>query len=120
MDQVLISLTDGAWHDLKELSSKVHLTASKMKKILLFLSEFTFVELDAEGRRVRIDPTTQEWLQRLQGPQQEELFSTNFIKFYEDISNKIEALDHAIRYLKEHERKLDLLLSELEKLMTKK
>jgi len=37
-----------------------------VKKILLFLSEFTFIELDAEGRRARIDPATREWLQRLQ------------------------------------------------------
>lgn len=66
IDQVLISLEDGEWHDLDELSNKVQLPAYKVKKILLFLSEFMFIEFDAKGRRARIDPTTKRWLQRLQ------------------------------------------------------
>jgi len=66
IDQVLISLIDGEWHDLDDISGRVRLTTSNVRKILLFLSEFMFIELDAEGRRARIDPATQKWLQRLQ------------------------------------------------------
>jgi len=66
IDQVLISLIDGEWHNLDDISGRVHLTTSNVRKILLFLSEFTFIELDADGRRARIDPATQKWLQRLQ------------------------------------------------------
>lgn len=65
-DQVLIFLEDGEWHDLEELSNKVQLNNSKMKKILSFLSDFMFIELDPEGLRARIDPKTNRWLQRLQ------------------------------------------------------
>jgi len=65
IDQVLISLEDGEWHDLDELSNEVQLPAYKVKKILLFLSEFMFIEFDAEGQRARIAPTTKRWLQRL-------------------------------------------------------
>lgn len=65
IDKVLLSLEDGEWHDLNDISGRVQLTTHKVKKILIFLSDFTFVELDMEGWKARIDLATRKWLQGL-------------------------------------------------------
>jgi hypothetical protein len=65
IDKVLLSLENDEWHDLAKIENKAQLSTYKVKVILSFLSEYKFIEFDAEGRKVRIDPATKRWLQSL-------------------------------------------------------
>jgi predicted transcriptional regulator len=60
IDDVLLVLSDGAWHDLSEIEHALQIGKAELLKIVELLKEFNFVRI--KGRRVSIDTDTKNLL----------------------------------------------------------
>jgi len=47
-------LEDGNWHTLAELRRDLRLSETELRRVVDFLGRFGFVEVDAEGERVKL------------------------------------------------------------------
>ena len=65
VDDVLVALETGRWHDLRDLSKTAHIDAAKATKIVQFLEEYHFVLVDAESKGIRLSADLRILFQRL-------------------------------------------------------
>lgn len=72
IDEILMLLKDGNWHDLKEIAEKCSLDELKVKMIVSFLSKYDFVELDKKGRKARLRPLMLEFIEEIERIREEE------------------------------------------------
>ncbi len=54
IDEVLVLLEDGRWHNYAEISKKSGLRRTKLAALLDFLAEYEFIDLDAERREAKL------------------------------------------------------------------
>lgn len=65
LDEVLNVLKDGEWHSVRELMTCV--SPMNLERVLVFLSEFKFVEWNKKIGQVKLSYCTLDFLQRLFG-----------------------------------------------------
>jgi len=62
VDEFLVYIADGGWHDLGEAAEKVGVIPKKALRLARFLSEYGFIKLEDGGSRVKIDAMTKKVL----------------------------------------------------------
>jgi hypothetical protein len=72
IDEVLLLLKDGEWHDLKEITEKVALPKFKTEKVVNFLSEYDFIQLNENIRKMKIKPPIHDFFEKIQRIENEE------------------------------------------------
>jgi len=75
IDEILMLLKDGDWHDLREIAQKCSSSKPKVETIVSFLSKYDFLELDRKGRRARLRPLVLEFIDEIQHIRIEEAFN---------------------------------------------
>ena len=75
IDDILWLLTDGEWHDLKEIAEKAALPQTKAELVISFLGEYDFVQLKENTKKVRLQPPSLEFIKELQHLEQETALS---------------------------------------------
>jgi hypothetical protein len=66
IDEILITLKDGNWHDLNEIAKKCSSNKLRVEIITSFLSKYDFMELDKKGRKARLRPLMLEFMNEIQ------------------------------------------------------
>jgi len=66
IDEILMLLKDGNWHDLREIAEKCSSDEFRVEMIVSFLSKYDFMELDKKGRRARLCPLMLEFINEIQ------------------------------------------------------
>lgn len=64
-DKLLDVLKDGKWHTAKEIMDKTRIEEHKEKLLMSFLREFEFIQADKKADRMRLNPSTKEFLEKL-------------------------------------------------------
>lgn len=64
IDLVANALENGEWHELDKIFEKCKLSEVKFKKILKFLEEYDFIEIN--GRKMRVCTSLQRFLEETQ------------------------------------------------------
>lgn len=75
IDEILWLLKDGKWHDLKEVTEKVALSKIKTEIAVSFLREYNFILLNEKTKKVRLQPSTREFIEEIQRLEKEEALS---------------------------------------------
>ena len=55
IDDVLVFLSDGVWHDLFEITYAMQIDNQKLEKIVRLLTEFNFIQISEHKVRVTFD-----------------------------------------------------------------
>ncbi len=66
IDLVINILKNGEWHELSKIFEKCNLSEVKVEIILKFLVEYGFIETDGCGRKVKVSPSLQKFLEETQ------------------------------------------------------
>jgi predicted transcriptional regulator len=64
IDLVANALKNSEWHELDKIFEKCKLSEVKVKKILKFLEEYDFIEIN--GQKIRISTSLQRFLEETQ------------------------------------------------------
>jgi biotin operon repressor len=56
IDRFFATIRNGAWHSIDELSDKLGISTSKLKKLSKFLSERGLITYQEKNRRIKIQP----------------------------------------------------------------
>lgn len=65
INELLDLVEDAKWHDLSKVAEKIRLNEFKVDLIASFLAEYEFINLDKEGRRIRIVPSVLRFLRKI-------------------------------------------------------
>ncbi len=65
IDGILKLLENGEWHDLKEIGKAIQLQDSDLASIMKFLAQYDFIKLDKEGKKAKLDSSTQGFLKKI-------------------------------------------------------
>lgn len=71
VDDILVWLRDGKWHSLSEVVEKFRLSEFKAERVMSFLAEYRFIQLDRERRKARLTPPTLSFLEEIQRVEKE-------------------------------------------------
>lgn len=66
IDEILLLLRDGKWHNIKEIAQKTSLPESKTKIAFEFLGEYNFVRLNKNTKRAKIQPSIAQFIEEIQ------------------------------------------------------
>jgi len=72
IDDVLWLLQDGDWHDWQEIAKKFGLKESKAETILDFLTEYSFIQLSEDRKKVKLQPMMLKFIKEIQQLEDEE------------------------------------------------
>jgi len=72
VDDILKLLENGKWHDLKEIKKKTQIHDFDITSIAKFLAQYKFIKLDEEGKKVKLDPSTRNFLNKIRQLEGEE------------------------------------------------
>lgn len=75
IDEILWSLKDGKWHNLKEITEKSSLAESKAKMTINFLQEYRFIQVDENERKAKLRPQMLKFIDEIQHAEKEEASS---------------------------------------------
>ena len=75
VNEILLLLKDGKWHDLTEIIKKCLPPKSKVKMAVSFLWEFDFIQLDRNGQKAKLRPLVLRFLHEIQRVEKEEALS---------------------------------------------
>jgi DNA-binding IclR family transcriptional regulator len=62
MAEILELLSDGKWHAFEEIQKTTKLTENNFLRVIQFLKEYSFVVVDEEKRRIRLDENARNFL----------------------------------------------------------
>jgi len=65
VDDILRLLKNGKWHDLKEIGKRIQLQDLDVASITKFLAQYNFIKLDKEGKKAKLDSSTQIFLKKI-------------------------------------------------------
>jgi hypothetical protein len=71
-DTILQLLENGKWHYLKDITEKTFLPSFWFENFTKFLGKYNFVKLDGAEQKVKIDPPTNRFFQRIRQLENEE------------------------------------------------
>ena len=66
IEQVIDVLKDGEWHELDEIGEKCELSDVKVESILKFLAEYGFIQINGNGRKLKVGPSLKKFLEETQ------------------------------------------------------
>lgn len=67
LDELLgLLLMDGEWHTLDEIATELGAPEEKLHPALRFLSGYSIIELNQQGRKARLTAESYTWLKTLQ------------------------------------------------------
>ena len=66
IDDILLLLKDGEWHDLQEIAEKVALSHTKTEVVFSFLAEYDFVQLNENTKEVKLQSPLLKFINELQ------------------------------------------------------
>ena len=72
VDDILKLLENGKWHDLKEIGKKTQLQDLDIVSVKKLLAKYNFIKLDKEGKKAKLDPSTQDFLKKIRQLEVEE------------------------------------------------
>ena len=72
VDDILKLLENGKWHDLKEIEKKTQIYGLDITSIAKFLAQYKFIKLDKERKKVKLDPSTRNFLNKIRQLEGEE------------------------------------------------
>ena len=75
IDEILWLLKDGRWHKLEEITEKSSLAKYKAKMAIGFLQEYSFIQVDENGRKARLYPPMLNFLDEIQRVEKKEILS---------------------------------------------
>ena len=62
IDEVVDLIRDGQWHQLEDVVNKIKLPKPKTDKILEFLADYDFIDLDNKHKKVKANPALTKFL----------------------------------------------------------
>ncbi len=65
IDEILMLLRDGNWHDLSQIVEKSSLNELKVEMIVSFLSEYDFIDWNRKGGKARLRPLMLEFMNEI-------------------------------------------------------
>jgi len=65
IDDVIMLLKDGKWHDIKEVTETVTLPKSKTEMIISFLIEYDFIQQEGT-KKIRLQASMLEFIEGIQ------------------------------------------------------
>ena len=65
VNDILELVENGKWHDLKEIEKKIQLQDLDITSVIKFLARYNFIKLDKEGKKAKLDPSTQDFLNKI-------------------------------------------------------
>ena len=74
-DEILWLLRDGKWHNLKEIGENIALSKFKAEIAVNFLGEYDFIQLNTKAKRIRLQPSILEFINKIQRIEEEETLS---------------------------------------------
>jgi DNA-binding IclR family transcriptional regulator len=75
IDELLWLLRNGKWHNLEEISEKAALSKFKVEIAVNFLWEYNFIQLHKKARKIRLQPSILEFINKIQRIEKEEALS---------------------------------------------
>ena len=75
IDQILLLLKDGEWHEINEIAEKVALPKSKIKIAFEFLNEYDFIQLNENNKSAKLKPSIVKFVEEIQRLEKEETLS---------------------------------------------
>jgi len=72
IDEILLLLNDGDWHDYAEIIEKCLLPKAKANIAVAFLREFDFIQVEGNGLKARIHPSMLNFFKEIQLVEKEE------------------------------------------------
>jgi len=72
VDDILKLLENGKWHDLNEIRKKIELQDLKVESLTKFLAQYDFIELDKDGKKVKLGPSIQDFLKKIRRVEEKE------------------------------------------------
>jgi len=66
IDEILITLKDGDWHDLSEIIKRFSSNKLRAEMIITFLSKYDFMELDKKRQKAKLRPLMLEFMNEIQ------------------------------------------------------
>ncbi len=72
IDEILMLLKDGEWHEIKEIRNRSPLNEFRMDVIIRFLEEYSFVTLDEKRQKAKLHPLMINFVEEVQRLGEEE------------------------------------------------
>jgi len=72
VEDILMLLKNGKWHDLKEIGEKTQLNNLKVKSVTKFLSQYNFIKLNEGEQKIKLDPSMKKFLKKIRQLEGEE------------------------------------------------
>ena len=72
VEDILELLENGEWHDLTEIERKAQLQDLDIASVTKFLAQYNFIRLDKEGKKAKLDSSTQDFLKKIRRLEGEE------------------------------------------------
>ena len=72
-DEILFLLKDGNWHNINEIEKKIPTSKANIEKIIDFLNEYEFVNLNVKTKKVKIQNTILELINEIQRLEKEKI-----------------------------------------------
>jgi hypothetical protein len=66
IDKFFEVLKDGKWHSINEITNKTKMKENNLKLVTSFLEEFSFIHVDKEKKKAKLDSPTRKFLQKLE------------------------------------------------------
>jgi len=76
IDNILLLLKDGEWHDLNQIAEKLPISPAKAELAVSFLAEYNFVKLTENTTKVKLQSPLFRFINELQRLEQETALST--------------------------------------------
>lgn len=66
IDEVIMLLKDGKWHDIQEVTETVELPKPKVEMIISFLEEYDFIQCEESARKIKLQRSMLEFIEGIQ------------------------------------------------------
>ena len=65
VNDILELLENGRWHNLEEIRKKIQLQDLDITSVTQFLAKYKFIKVDKEGKKAKLDFSTQDFLKKI-------------------------------------------------------
>lgn len=66
IDDVIMLLKDGKWHDIQEVTETVTLPKPKTEMIISFLTEYDFIQHEEDTKKIKLQTSMLEFIEGIQ------------------------------------------------------
>ena len=66
IDDVIMLLKDGKWHDIQEVTETVALPKPKTEMIISFLKEYNFIQHEEDTKKIKLQASMLEFIEGIQ------------------------------------------------------